>query len=161
MLTDSCLEGEFSNDDGTELVRLASRCLQYELRERPSLKFLVAALTPLQKETDVPSHILMGIPHSASSSPLSPFGEACSRKDLTAIHEILDNIGYKDDQGVANELSFQMWTDEMQETLNTKKKGDASFKQKDFRVAIECYTQCGNHDFPNCFCTSESVPSHE
>ncbi|KAJ6722917.1 SERINE/THREONINE-PROTEIN KINASE BSK5 [Salix koriyanagi] len=141
MLTDSCLEGEFSNDDGTELVRLASRCLQYELRERPSLKFLVAALTPLQKETDVPSHILMGIPHSASSSPLSPFGEACSRKDLTAIHEILDNIGYKDDQGVANELSFQMWTDEMQETLNTKKKGDASFKQKDFRVAIECYTQ--------------------
>jgi hypothetical protein len=29
----------------------------------------------------------------------------------------------------------------MQETLNTKKKGDASFKQKDFRVAIECYTQ--------------------
>jgi BR-signaling kinase len=53
MLTDSCLEGQFSNDDGTELVRLASRCLQYELRERPSLKFLVAALTPLQKETDV------------------------------------------------------------------------------------------------------------
>jgi hypothetical protein len=39
------------------------------------------------------------------------------------------------------QLSFQMWTDEMQETLNTKKKGDASFKQKDFRVAIECYTQ--------------------
>jgi BR-signaling kinase len=53
MLTDSCLEGQFSSDDGTELVRLASRCLQYELRERPSLKSLVAALTPLQKENDV------------------------------------------------------------------------------------------------------------
>ncbi|KAJ9171365.1 hypothetical protein P3X46_014748 [Hevea brasiliensis] len=141
MLTDSCLEGQFSNDDGTELVRLASRCLQYELRERPNSKSLVAALNPLQKEVEVPSHVLMGIPHSASLSPLSPFGEACSRKDLTAIHEILDNIGYKDDEGVTNELSFQMWTDEMQETLNFKKKGDSAFKQKDFREAIECYTQ--------------------
>ncbi|KDP28643.1 hypothetical protein JCGZ_14414 [Jatropha curcas] len=141
MLTDSCLEGQFSADDGTELLRLASRCLQYELRERPSSKLLVAALTPLQKETEVPSHVLMGIPHSASLSPFSPFGEACSRKDLTAIHEILNSIGYKDDEGVANELSFQMWTDEMQDTLNFKKRGDSAFKQKDFRDAIECYTQ--------------------
>lgn len=53
MLTDSCLEGQFSNDDGTELVRLASRCLQYEPRERPNSKSLVAALTVLQKETEV------------------------------------------------------------------------------------------------------------
>lgn len=53
MLMDSCLEGHFSNDDGTELVRLASRCLQYEPRERPNAKTLVTALTPLQKETEV------------------------------------------------------------------------------------------------------------
>lgn len=53
MLTDSCLEGQFSDDDGTELVRLASRCLQYEPRERPNTKSLVAALAPLQKETEV------------------------------------------------------------------------------------------------------------
>lgn len=53
MLTDSCLEGQFSSDDGTELVRLASRCLQYEPRERPNPKSLVAALIPLQKETEV------------------------------------------------------------------------------------------------------------
>ena len=53
MLTDSCLEGQFSNDEGTELVRLASRCLQYEPRERPNPKSLVAALIPLQKETEV------------------------------------------------------------------------------------------------------------
>ncbi|XP_042032400.1 serine/threonine-protein kinase BSK7-like [Salvia splendens] len=71
MLTDSCLEGQFSNDDGTELVRLASRCLQYEARERSNPKSLVAAaLIPLQKET---------------------------------------------------ELSFQMWTNQMQDTLNSKK----------------------------------------
>jgi len=39
------------------------------------------------------------------------------------------------------QLSFQMWTDQMQETLNCKKKGDIAFRQKDFRLAIECYTQ--------------------
>lgn len=39
------------------------------------------------------------------------------------------------------QLSFQMWTDQMQETLNSKKKGDAAFRQKDFRAAIDCYTQ--------------------
>ncbi|KAK8718333.1 hypothetical protein V6N13_045570 [Hibiscus sabdariffa] len=141
MLTDSCLEGQFSDNDGTELVRLASRCLQYEPRERPNPKSLVAALTPLQKETEVPSHVLMGIPNSASFTPLSPVGEACSRGDLTAIHEILENLGYKDDEGVVNELSFQMWTDQMQETLTSKKKGDAAFRQKDFKEAIESYTQ--------------------
>ncbi|XP_010273058.1 PREDICTED: probable serine/threonine-protein kinase At5g41260 isoform X2 [Nelumbo nucifera] len=141
MLTDSCLEGQFSNDDGTELVRLASRCLQVEPRERPNLKSLVAALTPLQKETEVPSHVLMGIPHAAAFSPLSPLGEACSRMDLTAIHEILEKTGYKDDEGTTNELSFQMWTNQMQETLNSKKKGDTAFRHKDFRVAIECYSQ--------------------
>ncbi|KAG6666827.1 hypothetical protein I3843_01G055700 [Carya illinoinensis] len=141
MLTDSCLEQQLSDDDGTELVRLASRCLQYEPRERPNPKSLVAALTPLQKETEVPSHVLMGISHSASVSPLSPLGEACSRRDLTAIHEVLESISYKDDEGVANELSFQMWTNQMQETLNSKKKGDTAFHQKDFRAAIENYTQ--------------------
>lgn len=52
----------------------------------------------------VPSHVLMGIPNSASSVPLSALGEACVRRDLTAIHEILESIGYKDDEGVANEV---------------------------------------------------------
>ena len=52
----------------------------------------------------VSSHILMGIPHSASSLPLSALGEACIRRDLTAIHEILEKLGYKDDEGVANEV---------------------------------------------------------
>lgn len=53
MLMDSALEGHFSNDDGTELVRLASRCLQYEARERPNANSLVTSLMPLQKEKDV------------------------------------------------------------------------------------------------------------
>ncbi|KAK3018966.1 hypothetical protein RJ639_003385 [Escallonia herrerae] len=145
MLMDSCLEGHFTNDDGTELVRLASRCLQYEARERPNAKSLVTALIPLQKETEVPSHVLMGIPHGTAPSTepllLTPMGEACLRMDLTAIHEILEKSGYKDDEGIANELSFQMWTNQMQETLNSKKQGDVAFRAKDFTTAIDCYTQ--------------------
>ncbi|GAB4833905.1 Serine/threonine-protein kinase bsk5 [Ancistrocladus abbreviatus] len=145
MLMDSCLEGHFSNEDGTELVRLATRCLQYEARERPNVKSLVTTLVSLQKETEVPSYILMGITHGTASSAeqlsLTPIGEACLRTDLTALHEILEKIGYKDDEGIANELSFQLWTNQMQETLNSKKQGDAAFRGKDFATAIECYTQ--------------------
>ncbi|XP_073034651.1 serine/threonine-protein kinase BSK5-like [Primulina eburnea] len=145
MLMDSCLEGHFSTDDGTELVRLATRCLQYEARERPNAKSLVASLLSLQKETEVPSYVLLGILQGNASHGeplvLSPLGEACLRKDLTAIHEILDKAGYKDDEGIANELSFQVWTNQMQETLNSKKLGDSAFRAKDFTTAIDCYTQ--------------------
>ncbi|XP_054824253.1 serine/threonine-protein kinase BSK7-like [Prosopis cineraria] len=140
-LTDSCLEGQFSSDEGTELVRLASRCLQSEPRERPYPKSLVSALIPLQKDSEVPSHVLMGIPHGTNALPLSPFGEACLRMDLTAIHEVLEKLGYKDDEGAATELSFQMWTNQMQETLNSKKKGDSAFRHKDLKAAIDGYTQ--------------------
>ncbi|KAI8545137.1 hypothetical protein RHMOL_Rhmol07G0019400 [Rhododendron molle] len=104
MLTDSFLEGQFADDARTELVRLASRCLQYEPQERPNAKSLVAALIPLHKENEVPSHVLMGIALSSSFSPQTPLGEACSRMDLTAIHEILEEMGYKDDEGIANEF---------------------------------------------------------
>uniref|UniRef100_A0A1J3GJ12 Serine/threonine-protein kinase BSK n=1 Tax=Noccaea caerulescens TaxID=107243 RepID=A0A1J3GJ12_NOCCA len=145
MLMDSCLDGHFSNDDGTDLVRLASRCLQYEARERPNVKSLVSSLAPLQKETEVPSYVLLGIPHGTATpketTSLTPLGDACSRLDLTAIHEILEKTGYKDDEGIANELSFQVWTDQIQETLNSKKQGDAAFKGRDFVTTIECYTQ--------------------
>ncbi|CAN6471504.1 unnamed protein product [Victoria cruziana] len=144
MLMDSGLEGHFSTDDGTDLVRLASRCLQFESRERPNIKSLVAALAPLQKETEVPSHILMGISHEATPLKpisLSPFGEACSRLDLSVMHEILDKAGYKDDEGVSNELSFQMWTSQIQDTLNCKKLGDGAFRNKDFINAIDYYSQ--------------------
>ncbi|KAI8014808.1 hypothetical protein LOK49_LG05G00131 [Camellia lanceoleosa] len=54
MLMDSCLEGHFSNDEGIELVRLASRCLQYEPRKRPNAKSLVIALASLEKKRGVP-----------------------------------------------------------------------------------------------------------
>lgn len=145
MLMDSCLDGHFSNDDGTELVRLATRCLQYEARERPSVRSLVTALTSLQKETEVPSYELLGVQQATMSTTgqwsLTPIGEACLRTDLTVMHEVLVKMGYKDDEGIANELSFQMWTNQMQETLNSRKQGDAAFRAKDFAKAIDCYTQ--------------------
>ncbi|XP_039161360.1 serine/threonine-protein kinase BSK6 isoform X2 [Eucalyptus grandis] len=39
------------------------------------------------------------------------------------------------------ELSFQMWTYQMQETLDSKTRGDTCFKAKEFAAATDCYTQ--------------------
>ncbi|KAK9991677.1 hypothetical protein SO802_026662 [Lithocarpus litseifolius] len=39
------------------------------------------------------------------------------------------------------ELSFQMWTNQIQEMLNSKKCGDAAFRSKDFANALSYYTQ--------------------
>jgi len=50
----------------------------------------------------------LGIPDEIAPSkeavPLTPFGEACSRRDLTLICRILETLGYKDDEDVANEV---------------------------------------------------------
>lgn len=53
--------------------------------------------------TKVPSHVMLGIsrPEEVPSTPqrtLSPLGEACSRVDLTAIHQILVMAHYMDDE---------------------------------------------------------------
>ncbi|KAJ0808354.1 putative transcription factor WD40-like family [Helianthus annuus] len=53
LLMDSHLEGNFSTEEATVVFYLASRCLQYELRERPNTKDLVATLAPLQNKPDV------------------------------------------------------------------------------------------------------------
>lgn len=47
---------------------------------------------------------MLGIPkHEEAPAtpphPLSPMGDACSRMDLTAIHQILVMTHYKDDEG--------------------------------------------------------------
>lgn len=58
----------------------------------------------------VPSYVLLGIPQGKTGCTvpllLTPMGEACLRMDLTAIHEILDKAGYKDDEGIANEVGL-------------------------------------------------------
>ncbi|MQM21416.1 hypothetical protein Taro_054456 [Colocasia esculenta] len=153
LLMDSHLEGKFSTEEATALVGLASRCLQYEPRERPNTKNLVATLAPLQTKSEVPSHVMLGIPKHEEAPPapqpppppppqrpLSPMGEACSRMDLTAIHQILVMTHYRDDEGT-NELSFQEWTQQMRDMLEARKRGDFAFRDKDFKTAIDCYSQ--------------------
>ncbi|WOG97726.1 hypothetical protein DCAR_0417067 [Daucus carota subsp. sativus] len=145
LLMDSHLEGNFSTEEATIVFDLASRCLQYEPRERPNTKDLFETLEPLQNKSDVSSYVMLGIPKHEEAPPtpqhpLSPMGDACSRMDLTAIHQILVMTHYKDDEGT-NELSFQEWTQQMRDMLEARKRGDLAFRDKDFRTAIDCYSQ--------------------
>ncbi|OVA15631.1 Protein kinase domain [Macleaya cordata] len=145
LLMDSHLDGKFSTEEATVVVDLASQCLQNEPRERPNLKKLVDTLAPLQTKADVPSYVILGIPKheeapSTPQRPLSPMGEACQRMDLTAIHQILVTTHYRDDEGT-NELSFQEWTQQMRDMLEARKRGDFAFRDKDFKAAIDCYSQ--------------------
>ncbi|URE24012.1 serine threonine-protein kinase [Musa troglodytarum] len=149
-LMDSHLEGNFSKEEATTLVDLACQCLQSEPRDRPNTKQLVSTLAPLQSKSEkcfdaqVPSYVMLGIQKHeeapATHHPLSPMGEACSRIDLTAIHQILVTTHYRDDEGT-NELSFQEWTQQMMDILEIRKRGDFTFRYKDFKAAIDCYSQ--------------------
>ncbi|KAB5557753.1 hypothetical protein DKX38_008662 [Salix brachista] len=145
LLMDSHLEGNFSTEEATVVFDLASRCLQYEPGERPNTKDLVTTLAPLQNKPDVLSYVMLGIPKHEEAPPtpqhpLSPMGDACSRMDLTAIHQILVMTHYKDDEGT-NELSFQEWTQQMKDMLEARKRGDVAFRDRDFKTAVECYSQ--------------------
>ena len=53
VLMDSSLEGQYVNDDATAMIELASKCLQYEAKDRPDIKSLLAAVDPLQKQKEV------------------------------------------------------------------------------------------------------------
>ncbi|XP_073028774.1 serine/threonine-protein kinase BSK2-like [Primulina eburnea] len=143
LLTDSSLEGQYANDDAAALVELASKCLQYEARERPDFKFVLTAAARLQKQKEVASHVLMGFTRTPVVLPtmFSPLGKACARIDLSAVHDILHKTGYKDEEGTDNELSFQEWTQQVQDMLNTKKFGDIAFRDKDFKNAVDYYSK--------------------
>ncbi|KAI3711243.1 hypothetical protein L2E82_41193 [Cichorium intybus] len=145
LLMDSSLEGQYGDEDATAMVELASKCLQYEGRDRPEIKFLLTSVAPLQKQTDVASHVLMGLIKTKTPvvvpTLVSPLGKACARMDLTAVHDILLKTGYRDEEGAENELSFQEWTQQVQDMLNTKKFGDIAFRDKDFKGAVEHYSK--------------------
>nr|XP_016456618.1 PREDICTED: probable serine/threonine-protein kinase At4g35230 [Nicotiana tabacum] len=143
LLMDSSLEGQYADEDATALVELASTCLQYEAKDRPDFKFILNAVLPLQKQGEVVSYVLMGLRKAPVVLPtmLSPLGKACARMDLTAVYDMLLKTGYKDEEGAENELSFQEWTQQVQDMLNTKKFGDIAFRDKDFKSAIDCYSK--------------------
>ncbi|XP_050368364.1 serine/threonine-protein kinase BSK5-like [Argentina anserina] len=141
MLMESCLV-DFSKDDVTELLQLAAKCLQFDPCKRPNPKSLVNVLSPLQKDTEIPSFVLMDIPHrNVEPGQLSPLGEACLRLDLTVIHKLLEITGYKADVEAEKEPSFDLWTHSMREALNFRRQGDAAFRAKDFSSAIGLYTK--------------------
>ncbi|XP_057516538.1 serine/threonine-protein kinase BSK1-like isoform X2 [Amaranthus tricolor] len=147
LLMDSHLEGKFSTEEATVVVNLASLCLHNEPRERPNTKDLVSTLSPLNTNPDVASLVMLGVSKQEDAQatatpqrPLSPMGEACSRMDLTAIHQLLVMTHYREDEGT-NELSFQEWTQQMRDMLEARKRGDHAFKDKDFKTAIDCYSQ--------------------
>ncbi|KAK4345228.1 hypothetical protein RND71_035404 [Anisodus tanguticus] len=114
LLMDSSLEGQYADEDATAL-----------------------------KQGEVASYVLMGLTKAPVVLPtmLSPLGKACARMDLTAVHDILLKTGFKDEEGAENELSFQEWTQQVQDMLNTKKFGDIAFRDKDFKSAIDCYSK--------------------
>ncbi|KAJ8747662.1 hypothetical protein K2173_024575 [Erythroxylum novogranatense] len=143
LLLDSSLEGQYTNEDAMELVELSSKCLQYEAKDRPDIKFVLSAVAPLQKQKEVASHALVGLLKTQAALPtmLSSLGKACARMDLSAVHDILLKTGYKDEEGAENELSFQEWTQQVQDMLNTKKFGDIAFRDKDFKNAIDYYSK--------------------
>ncbi|KAI7728504.1 hypothetical protein M8C21_008777, partial [Ambrosia artemisiifolia] len=125
LLMDSSLEGQYADEDATVMIELASKCLQYEGRDRPDVKFLLTAVAPLQKQKEVASHVLMGLTKTPVAVPtlLSPLGKACARMDLTAVHDILLKTGYRDEEGAENEF------------------GDIAFRDKDFNGAVEYYSK--------------------
>ncbi|KAL2478068.1 BR-signaling kinase 2 [Forsythia ovata] len=141
LLMDSSLRGRYRNEDATALVELASKCLQYEARDRPDIKFLFTAVTPLQKEKEVASHVLMGLTKTPEVLPpmLSPLGKACARMYLIAVQDILLKTGYEDEKGVVTKLSFHEWT-QVQDRQNIKIFADTAFRGKDFRGAIAYYS---------------------
>lgn len=59
----------------------------------------------------VPSYVMLGIQKHEEAPPtpqhpLSAMGDACSRMDLTAIHQILVMTHYKDDEGTNEVIEF-------------------------------------------------------
>ncbi|KAJ9550090.1 hypothetical protein OSB04_022633 [Centaurea solstitialis] len=72
----------------------------------PKLKDLpeIDSTDPSSLKIYEPSHALTGIPQSGPAMPLTPLDEACFRMDLTVIHEIVEDLAYKDDEGAATEF---------------------------------------------------------
>lgn len=144
VLMDSCLEGHVSSSDGNEMMRLVSRCLSYEARERPNLKAVVSALANLQRDASAPSRTLLGIPQDTEENSaqvsFSATGKAYATADLEGVHEILTNDGYKEDDIATYKVSLDSWPGQPAESLRVKKNGDDAFQSKDFTTVLECYS---------------------
>lgn len=52
----------------------------------------------------------------------------------------LSNKQYRFEYGLV-QLSFQEWTQQMRDMLEARKRGDYAFRDKDFKIAIDNYSQ--------------------
>ncbi|VVB17081.1 unnamed protein product [Arabis nemorensis] len=152
-LMDPNLEGKFSAEEATVVLQMASRCLQYEDRESLNTKDLVATLEalqhkpqdeeasssglePLQTTSEIPS--VETKEEASSPSQLSPLGEACSKRDLNVIHEILVKTQYEDDKDFS-ECSLEEWLPEKSDVEADVQLGHEAFENKDFASASQYY----------------------
>ncbi|CAI9292364.1 unnamed protein product [Lactuca saligna] len=122
LLMDSSLEGQYGDEDATAMVELASKCLQYEGRDRPDIKFLLTSVAPSKTDRCCIT-CADGFDKNSNSSGSG------------------SGSGYRDEEGAENELSFQEWTQQVQDMLNTKKFGDIAFRDKDFKGSVEHYSK--------------------
>ncbi|KAG2279312.1 hypothetical protein Bca52824_050532 [Brassica carinata] len=134
MLMDSALDGQFFDENRRELMHIASRCLKTEPEERPN--FISSASNNLPEKTKPATEPLK----------LTPFGDASLRVDLCTIHELLEKLGYGEEDGVAH-MVLDVDADSHEYIMyicayhcSYQKHGDAAFRAKDFDMAIElCY----------------------
>lgn len=71
-------------------------------------------------------------------SASTPLGETCLRMDLTAIHKNLENLAYKDDEGVTTEVLL-FWFD-----LFFSKSTFMALMSHDFlKLVCSCHSICG------------------
>ncbi|KAH7669143.1 Non-specific serine/threonine protein kinase protein [Dioscorea alata] len=167
---DSRVKGQYSINEVVALVKLASQCLQYRAKGRPTIKQVIAILEQVQsnaKDAGAPTNAMLGTQgqHKTTSKALMKdktplmsrsskqdktlqipqltsfhMAEAVATMDLPAIHQILVFEGYKGD-ATSRELTFRDSTQHMEEMLQTRWKGDLAFNSKDLKTAIECYSQ--------------------
>ncbi|CAN1295955.1 Serine/threonine-protein kinase BSK2 [Linum perenne] len=143
LLMDSSLEGQYANEDAAQLVELASKCLQYEAKDRPDVQYLLTAVAPLQKQKEVSSLSLMGLSRTPVTLPtmLSPLGKACNRMDLSAVHEVLLKTGYREEEGAENEVCFTITV--VSSVANTRhwKTNDNAIEHQVFNLYYPCSLQ--------------------
>ncbi|XP_021302362.1 uncharacterized protein LOC8084765 isoform X2 [Sorghum bicolor] len=84
----------------------------------------------------VPESSMLGTPKPVEES----MGDACSRMDLSAIHQILVTRDYRDDEG-STELSFEGWTQQARDVLDARKRGDSAFECRRYEIAINGYSE--------------------
>ncbi|XP_039134280.1 serine/threonine-protein kinase BSK1-2-like [Dioscorea cayenensis subsp. rotundata] len=163
---DPHLKGKYPIEEATALVQLASQCLRYEPKARPTIAGVFATLVEVQSKAlamwrsekqDKNPPMLRSSPKPNETPQMQgtqkqdkarlirqptsfPMAEAVVRMDLTAIHQILVSAQYNDDEA-NGEASFREWTQQVRDMLEIRKRGDSAFNDRVIKTAIECYSQ--------------------